>query len=185
MARLLAKVGLGKEAKAAATNTVQVAKAGGTNKVETAENAPPPLTGNEPPEELMRRVREMRDAGRRAVAGDSRQAARVVPERRLAAARPGRPGRRAAGPVRGLGQHPPGAPFMFWPPTRRPAAATLCPCREPVRVRTGITDGSYTEITEGLKEGDRVITAVKLPAAQAASLRPPAQSPFGGPPRFR
>ena len=39
VARLLAKVGLGKEPKTAATNAVQVAKAGGTNKVETAENA--------------------------------------------------------------------------------------------------------------------------------------------------
>ena len=63
VARLLAKVGLGKEPKTAATNAVQVAKAGGTNKVETAENASPPLTGNEPPEVLMRRVREMRDRG--------------------------------------------------------------------------------------------------------------------------
>ena len=63
VARLLAKIGLGKETKPAATNAVQVAKAGGTNKVETAEGAAPALTGNEPPEELMRRVREMRDRG--------------------------------------------------------------------------------------------------------------------------
>ena len=55
VARLLAKVGLGKAPKAAPTNAVPVATAGGTNKVETAESASPPLTGNEPPEVLMRR----------------------------------------------------------------------------------------------------------------------------------
>ena len=62
-ARLLTRVGLGKEPKTATTNAVQAAKVGGTNKVEMAENALPPLTGNEPPEVLMRRVREMRDRG--------------------------------------------------------------------------------------------------------------------------
>jgi HlyD family secretion protein len=51
----------------------------------------------------------------------------------------------------------------------------------PVRVRTGITDGSYTEVAGGLQEGDAVITAVKLPAAQAAGPAPAGNSPFGGP----
>jgi multidrug efflux pump subunit AcrA (membrane-fusion protein) len=54
-----------------------------------------------------------------------------------------------------------------------------------VRVKTGITDGSYTEITDGLQEGESVITAVKLPSAQAATTAPGGTSPFGGPPRFR
>ena len=54
-----------------------------------------------------------------------------------------------------------------------------------VRVKTGITDGSYTEITEGLQEGDLVITLVKLPASQAAAPAPAGTSPFGGPPRMR
>jgi HlyD family secretion protein len=40
---------------------------------------------------------------------------------------------------------------------------------KPVRVQLGITDNSYTEVLEGLKEGDRVITGVKLPAAQPAT----------------
>jgi HlyD family secretion protein len=55
----------------------------------------------------------------------------------------------------------------------------------PVRIRTGITDGSFTEITDGLQEGDTVITSVKLPAAQTAVQAPAGQSPFGGPPRMR
>ena len=54
-----------------------------------------------------------------------------------------------------------------------------------VRVKAGITDGSYTEITDGLEEGEPVITAVKLPSAQAGSQAPAGTSPFGGPPRFR
>jgi HlyD family secretion protein len=54
-----------------------------------------------------------------------------------------------------------------------------------VRIKTGITDGSYTEITDGLQDGDQVITAVKQPAAQAAAAAPAGQSPFGGPPRMR
>ena len=58
------------------------------------------------------------------------------------------------------------------------------PRPEPVRVRLGITDSSYTEVLEGLKEGDPVITAVKLPAAQEAAA-PAGRSPFGGGPRFR
>jgi hypothetical protein len=58
------------------------------------------------------------------------------------------------------------------------------PKAQSLRVRTGITDGSYTEITEGLKEGDRVIISAKVPQSQ---VPPPTAgaSPFGGPPRFR
>ena len=56
---------------------------------------------------------------------------------------------------------------------------------EAVRVRLGITDSSFTEVLDGLKEGDPVITAVKLPAAQAAAPAPAGQSPFGGPGRMR
>jgi HlyD family secretion protein len=54
-----------------------------------------------------------------------------------------------------------------------------------VRVKAGITDGSYTEITEGLQEGELAITAVKSPSAQAATAAPAGTSPFGGPPRMR
>jgi hypothetical protein len=61
--------------------------------------------------------------------------------------------------------------------------ATNAPSGEPtpqaVRVKTGISDGAYTEISDGLKEGDVVITMVKLPQSQVAT--PPAgASPFGG-----
>lgn len=51
----------------------------------------------------------------------------------------------------------------------------------PVQIKTGISDGVVTEIVEGLKEGDRVITAELSPKSSAAST--PA-NPFGGPRRF-
>src|SRR5207247_10470059 len=47
----------------AGSNVVSRARAAGTNKAETAAVPSPPRAGNEPPEELMRRVREMRERG--------------------------------------------------------------------------------------------------------------------------
>src|SRR5436190_6221969 len=48
---------------------------------------------------------------------------------------------------------------------------------KPVQIKTGISDGIMTEVTEGLKEGDRVVTAEL--SSLAASSSPPA-NPFGG-----
>ena len=184
VARLLAKVGLGKAPKAAPTNAVPVATAGGTNKVETAESASPPLTGNEPPEVLMRRVREMRDRGEEPSPEIRAKMRELFQSGALQ--RTGQGG----GPVGGgAGSRPRSAPAwrnIYVLTTNTPPGGgdpVLMP--RPVRVRTGITDGSYTEITDGLQEGDTVITAVKLPMAQAAVQAPAGQSPFGGPPRMR
>src|SRR5713226_7490008 len=49
-----------------------------------------------------------------------------------------------------------------------------------VQIRTGISDGVMTEVVDGLKEGDRVVTAELIATTAAAS--PPA-NPFGGGPR--
>jgi HlyD family secretion protein len=48
----------------------------------------------------------------------------------------------------------------------------------PVQVKVGISDGVYTEVTEGLSEGDQVVTGISLPSDQPAGARP--ASPFGG-----
>jgi HlyD family secretion protein len=184
VARLLAKVGLGKAPKTAPTNAVPVVTAGGTNKVETAENASPPLTGNEPPEVLMRRVREMRDRGEEPSPEIRAKMRELFQSGALQ--RTGQGGGPMGG---GAGSRPRSAPAwrnIYVLTTNTPPGGgdpVLMP--RPVRVRTGITDGSYTEITDGLQEGDTVITAVKLPAAQAAVQAPAGQSPFGGPPRMR
>jgi HlyD family secretion protein len=50
-----------------------------------------------------------------------------------------------------------------------------------VQIKTGISDGIMTEVTEGLKEGDQVVTA-ELTASSAASS--PAANPFSGARRF-
>jgi HlyD family secretion protein len=179
VARLLAKVGLGTTPKSVATNALVVAKAGGTNKLDPAENAAPPLTGNEPPEVLMRRVREMRDRGEepspevRAKLRDLFQSGAVQ--------RTGQGGGSSSRP-----RSTPAWRNIYVLTTNTPPGSDN-PVVAPraVRVKTGITDGSYTEITDGLQEGDSVITAVKLPAAQAAAPAPGGTSPFGGPPRMR
>jgi len=53
---------------------------------------------------------------------------------------------------------------------------------QPVQIRTGISDGVMTEVIEGLKEGDRVITAESSSKSPAAS--PPANPFSGGRRRF-
>lgn len=48
---------------------------------------------------------------------------------------------------------------------------------KPVQIKTGINDGLATEVLDGLKEGDEVITGVILPESDASK---PAANPFGG-----
>src|SRR5437899_3227445 len=52
---------------------------------------------------------------------------------------------------------------------------------KPVQIKTGISDGVVTEVDEGLKVGDRVVTA-ELTSTAARSSTP--ANPFGGPRRF-
>jgi HlyD family secretion protein len=53
---------------------------------------------------------------------------------------------------------------------------------QPVQIKTGISDGIVTEVMEGLKEGDRVVTAELSSKSPAGS--PPANPFSGGPRRF-
>ncbi len=63
----------------------------------------------------------------------------------------------------------------------RRADGTLDQTPKPVKVKTGISDGAFTQLIEGLKEGDEVITFIK-PSDKAAS---PTSSPLSGGMRFR
>src|SRR5437667_11256811 len=47
----------------------------------------------------------------------------------------------------------------------------------PVQIKTGISDGVMTEVVDGLKEGDRVVTAELTSTTTASS---PSANPFGG-----
>jgi HlyD family secretion protein len=56
------------------------------------------------------------------------------------------------------------------------------PMAKAVTIKTGIADGSFTEVVEGLKEGDEVLTGAVNPALAAATQNvPQGRSPFGGP----
>jgi HlyD family secretion protein len=64
------------------------------------------------------------------------------------------------------------------PPDRRAVWVSRGARPEPVRIRTGISDGSFTEVVEGdLKEGDRVVTDAAGGALQGGpgggQMRPP------------
>jgi HlyD family secretion protein len=167
--------------KPAATNATQAAKTGGTNGTEVAANTAP-LTGNEPPEELQKRVSEMRARGED-----------IPPEIRTklrdyyqsgALQRPagggggfggGGGGRGGGGGFGSRGSQPSSRTVYILAAGKNSGN----PTPQAVSVKTGISDGASTEITDGLKEGDTVIIAIKFP--QAAATPPPGgASPFGG-----
>jgi HlyD family secretion protein len=172
--RMWTKTGLGKSNKPAATNTVQIAKSGDTNKTEVAANTEPPLTGNEPPEEFMRRVREMRERGE-----ELPPAIRAKMQELFRSGAIQRGGGGGGGGGGGSSRPRPAAPAFRTIYLLTTNAETREVTAQAARVRTGISDGSYTEIAEGLKEGDPVITSVKLPQPDVVSTGGGA-SPFGG-----
>jgi len=49
---------------------------------------------------------------------------------------------------------------------------------KPVQVKVGISDGVYTEVLDGLNEGDQVVTGINQPNDQVQTA--PTSSPFGG-----
>jgi len=49
---------------------------------------------------------------------------------------------------------------------------------KPVKIQTGITDGVSTEVTEGLKEGDQLVTGILTMQGSGSMQRP--SNPFGG-----
>ena len=91
-----------------------------------------------------------------------------VETRRMGTSRTGRPGGGRGVPHESAER----TVYVLPPGTSRP---------QPLRIKTGISDGIGTEVVEGLKEGDRVATAEL--ASTAAAPSPPA-NPFGGPRRF-
>jgi len=51
------------------------------------------------------------------------------------------------------------------------------PALKPVPIKTGITDGIFTEVVDGLKDGDKIVSGVVQTDAQAAAG---SSNPFGG-----
>lgn len=190
VAKMLARMGIGKTASAHATTSLAMS---GTNKTASAEGSPPPLTGKEPPEELARRVREMRDRGEEPppeIRARLRELYQSGVLARGGGGGGGGPGGGGGGPMGGGGggggQRPRNLPqsahTIYTVVTNAPPSPDGTSKPQPVRIRTGITDGIYTEVLSGLQDGDTVVTGVKMTAAQMAAT-PQGGSPFGGGPR--
>ena len=65
-----------------------------------------------------------------------------------------------------------------------PAGDASAPQLKPMQIRTGITDGIFTEVVDGLKEGDKVVASVAQNDAQNSTAAS-GSTPFGGMPRMR
>jgi HlyD family secretion protein len=50
---------------------------------------------------------------------------------------------------------------------------------KPIKIQTGITDGVHTEVVEGLKEGEQVVTGLLTMQGSSGSMQRPS-NPFGG-----
>ena len=161
------------EPKPAPTTNAVVTKTGDTNSTDEA-SAEPPLTGNEPPDVLMKRVREMRDRGEeipdniRAKIRELFQSGAI--QRPAGGGGGGGSGGGSGGGAGGVSTH-----TLYILVTD--AAGNQSP--QAVKVKLGISDGAYTEVVDGLKEGDVVITSAKYPQAASAAA-PAGANPFGG-----
>ena len=181
-AKILSTVGLGKKPAAPVTNAVA--------KVEVDTNAAPAIviTGDEPGEILFKKMRELRESG-----GEMTEAARTRFRERLASGELRRPEGSGGPSGGGGGSRSAAGGSRYSGPTARTIylltgsadSAGGEPVLEPkaVRVKIGISDGASTEVLDGLKEGDSVITAVKQPtsSSSASAAQPAGGSPFGTP----
>jgi len=164
----------GGETKNPETNAPPAAMSGETNNAETAANGETPLTGNEPPDELQKRVTEMRARGEDVPPAIGAKLREYYQSGVLQ--RPAGGGRR--GGAGGTIARAQTSRTIYVLATGKDSAD---PVLQAVRIRTGISDGTYTEITDGLKEGDTVIIGLKLPQSSAAgSAAGGGASPFGG-----
>lgn len=170
----------GGEAAKPATNAAPAAMPGGTN-ANPAVGGETPLTGNEPPDELQKRVGEMRARGEDippAISAKIREYYQSGVLQRPAGGFGG--GRRGgAGGAGGGGSR--GGQTSHTVYVLAAGKDSGNPVLQAVRVKAGVSDGTSTEILDGLKEGDSVIVGVKYPqAAGASAAAGGGASPFGG-----
>jgi len=97
-------------------------------------------------------------------------------------------GERGPGGGRGPGGPPGAGAAPPRPPPQRAGPRTVYilasaegkrPELKPVKIQTGITDGVSTEIVEGLKEGDQVVTGLPTMQGSSGGMQRPS-NPFGG-----
>ena len=165
---------LTKEIKPAATNATKAVKSGDTNGTDVAANTAPPLTGNEPPEELQKRVSELRARGEE-IPAEIRAKLRELYQSGALQRPAGQGGGRGGGGGGGSRGSQSSSRTVYILVADKNSGD---PVPQAVRVKTGISDGASTEVTDGLKEGDVIITSVKL--SMPATTVPAGASPFGG-----
>jgi HlyD family secretion protein len=112
----------------------------------------------------------------------------LVASNQVAAVRPTL-ARNGSGGGSGRGERPMGSPGSGRPRGERQitrtvyllstntSAADAKPILQPVPIKTGISDGIFTEIIDGLSEGMSVVTSSTLPSSTSAR---PQANPFGG-----
>jgi HlyD family secretion protein len=164
----------GSEAKNPPTNAAPATMSGETNNAASGET---PLTGNEPPDELQKRVAEMRARGEDVPPEIGAKLREYYQSGVLQRPAGGNGRRGGAGGAGGTVARAQASHTIY---ILAPGKDSAEPVLQAVRVRTGISDGTYTEITDGLKEGDTVIIGVKLPQSSAAGAASGGASPFGG-----
>jgi HlyD family secretion protein len=86
------------------------------------------------------------------------------------------------GSAPGAGQEGPRTQTVYLLDKEKTATGREKPVLKAVTVKTGITDGSFTEVLEGLTENDVVVTGVvRQESATSAARSPTGTTPFGGP----
>jgi len=183
-ATLFARLFGGSGSKPLVTNAPSAAVAAGAGAPNglAASGGETPLTGNEPPEELQRRVGQMRANGEdippEIMAKLRGYYQSGVLQRPMRGGGPGGgPGGGFGGPGGGSRGSQPPFRTVYVLPANSPSAD---PTPHAVRVRTGINDGSSTEIISGLNEGDMVVIGLKFPQSTSAPAPGGQPSPFGG-----
>ena len=147
----------------AITNLILVATAP-TNATNPSAAAPA-LTGDEPPEVLQKRAAEMRERGEEIPAA-------IRDKLRSYYQSGGFRGEGGENRPRSLTSNAPGTRTVY-----RLVVQDGHEKLERVAVKTGINDGTATEIISGLNEGDQIVIPVTTPNAPAAA---PGSNPFGG-----
>lgn len=135
----------------------------GTNQVASAGAGPGEGAGRADREEMRRRIESM--------SPEEREAFR---ERMRA-----RGGGMGGGGMGGGGREATTSRRTAYIPEATNSVVKISQGARAVNVLTSIADNSFTEILEGLKEGDRVITGSTAPP-DAVTTRMPGASPFGG-----
>jgi HlyD family secretion protein len=202
-AKLLVKLGLRKPPGAATTTA---AKPSGTNTTGSASNelASVTFTGNETPEEFMKKLREAREKGEDIPESARTRMRELVQSGELRGFGGGggrRGGRGEGGEGGGRGGGGGGGGFgsgggfgggnrprlsnrpmtrTVYAMAKDSGSATGEAKPQPKQIRTGISDGVYTEVLEGLKEGDTIITALNLPVVTTSGQPQQTVNPFGG-----